>query len=344
MKLHEDLPVIICVPARNEAALLPGLLRAIGGQSVSRNVLHLCLYLDDCRDGSAALLGRLGATLPFRLTVGHGPTGKAPNAGAARRAALAMALAHLGEADGLLFTTDADSLPYPDWIATGVRALQEAEVVAGRIVRADGAADVRQCRIERYYDRLHRHRRLIDPVPWEAHDSHHFGGGANIAIRASAYRQLGGFLPLESGEDARLLDDAGRAGLRVRRDGAMLVETSSRREGRVVGGLAGLLRALDHGEPPPMADPRGTAWQWRGHAAARRSFQVIDQVDVRVALGRHLGLTSDHILGVARDCPNAEAFAMRVVPAPAEHDAMVPLTVAETLLSDLESQWCEIAA
>ena len=141
-------------------------------------------------------------------------------------------------------------------------------------------------------------------MAWEARDTHHFSGGANIAIRASAYRMMGGFLPLPSGEDARLLDDAARAGLRVRRDGAMVVETSSRREGRIAGGLAGLLLALDQGEPPRMADPRAAAWQWRAQAEARRGFALMDRVDARLALGERLGLTADHILGVARDCPN----------------------------------------
>jgi len=344
MILNEDIPVVICVPARNEAVLLPQLLSAIAGQSVGGNRVHLCLYLDDCRDGSRDMLDRMQPVLPFGATIKLGPRGTEPNAGMARHAALAMGLERLAGAEGLLFTTDADSMPHRDWIAAGCRALQEADVVAGRILRFDATRDPRQCRIERYYDRLHQYRRLVDPVPWEARDSHHFGGGANIAVRASAYRAIGGFRPLPSGEDARFLDDAARAGFRVRRDGAMAVDTSSRRDGRVAGGLADVLRALDHGEVPSMADPRGSAWQWHAQAAARRSFTTINQMDVRVALGQILGLTADHVLGVARDCPNGEAFAMRIVPAPAVHDAMVSLTAAEDILGELESRWCEVAA
>jgi hypothetical protein len=335
--------MVICVPARNEAAMLPGLLAAIAGLGFDRAPPVVCLYLDDARDGSAELLDALAPTLPFRLIVARGGGG-IPNAGAARRAALAMGLATLSGREGLLFTTDADSQPHRDWLSAGRRALGKAEVVAGRITRSHPADAPQQCRIERYYDRLHRYRRILDPVPWEARETHHFSGGANIAIRASAYRTLGGFLPLASGEDARLLDDAARGGLRVRRDAAMVVETSSRREGRIAGGLAGLLRALDQGERPRMADPRGAAWQWRAQAAARRSFGGIDRIDARVTLGQRLGLTADHILGVARDCPNAEAFAMRIVPAAPIHDGTVSLAEAEDLLTELESQWCGIAA
>ncbi|MEK9209738.1 glycosyltransferase [Sphingomonas sp. 2378] len=336
--------MVICVPARNEAAMLPGLLAAIAQLSGDLGALDVCIHLDDCRDGSAALLDQLAPTLPFRLTVAQGGRDGPPNAGAARRAAVAMGLALLVGGEGLVFTTDADSQPCRDWIMAGRKALIEAEVAAGRIVRTHARNDPQASRIEHYYDRLHRYRRSIDPVAWEARDTHHFGGGANIAIRASAYRMMGGFLPLPSGEDARLLDDAARAGLRVRRDGAMVVETSSRREGRIAGGLAGLLLALDRGEPPRMADPRAAAWQWRAQAEARRGFAMIDRVDVRLTLGERLGLTADHILGVARDCPNDEAFAMRVVPASPSHKAMISLCEAEDILTGLEIEWREMAA
>lgn len=340
----DDRPMVICIPARNEEAMLPGLLDAMAALTVDHARLDVCLYLDDCRDGSAAWLDRIAPTLPYRLTVAQGGANGAPNAGAARQAAVAMGLALLGGCDGLIFTTDADSRPRHDWIAAGCKALAEAEVVAGRIVRNQATRDPQASRIERYYDRLHRYRRSIDPVAWEARDTHHFSGGANIAIWASAYRQMGGFLPLASGEDARLLDDASRAGLRVRRDGTMVVETSSRREGRIAGGLAGLLLALDQGEQPCLADPRGAAWQWRAQAVARERFAMMDRLDVRVTLGERLGLTADHLLGVVRNCPNAEAFAMRIVPTSPVYDGMVSLEEAEDILTTLENRWCEVAA
>ncbi len=324
--------------------MLPALLTAIGELTVTPGGLTVCLHLDGCTDGSAALLAGAAATVPFRLLVEGRGNGAAPNAGAARRAAVAMALRDLGDDDGLIFTTDADSSPRRDWIEAGRRALAVADVAAGRIVRADASRDPEQSRVERYYDRLHQYRRMIDPVAWEARDTHHFSGGANLAVRASAYRSIGGFRPLPAGEDATLLDDAARAGFRVRRDGAMLVDTSSRRSGRVADGLAGTLRALDAGRQPCVADPRGAAWQWRAQAASRRSFALIHEREARVALSERLGLTPDHVLGVARDCPNAEAFAMRIVPAPRIDNELVSLAEAENMLTKLENEWCEIAA
>lgn len=331
------------MPARNEQATLPALLTALGTLAGASG-LTVCVYLDGCVDGSAALLAEAAATVPFQLLVESGGRSAAGNAGAARRAAVAMALRDLGENEGLIFTTDADSTPRRDWVAAGRRALALADVVAGRIVRADATRDPEQSRVEAYYDRLHRHRRMIDPVSWEARDTHHFSGGANLAVRASTYRAIGGFRPLPAGEDATLLDDAARAGFCVRRDAAMVVDTSSRRSGRVADGLAGTLRALDAGRRPCVANPRGAAWQWRAQAAARRSFAAIGEGGVRQALGERLGLSADHVLGVARDCPNAEAFAMRIVPAPRADNEAVSLSDAEDILTSLESEWCEMAA
>jgi hypothetical protein len=332
------------VPARNEEQALPVLLDALSALAGTAARLTVCLYLDGCDDGSKAMLERAATAFPMPLIIAAEQTCGDANAGAARRAAMAMGLALLAEGDGLLFTTDADSRPRPDWIEAGTAALAAADAVAGRIVRVDGAADPGQSRIERYYDRLHNYRRLVDPVPWEARSTHHFTGGANLAIRASVYRALGGFAALHSGEDAALLDEAARAGYRVRRDAAMVVDTSSRRTGRAVHGLASALLALDAGRLPTVAHPHAAAWQWQGHAAARTAFAAIGQRDVRLALGRRLGLTADHVLGVARDCPNAEAFAMRIVPASPIAPGVVSLAVAEEALAALEAGWREVAA
>lgn len=344
MPLTNALPVAICVPARNEERALPGLLAALAEMDGVDRSIAVCIHLDACTDDSAMVLHRAAASLPFTLHVEVGPARHASNAGLARRAAMAMGLARLAGTNGLLFTTDADTWPRREWITSGSAALAQCDIAAGRIIRRNGTADGTQSRIERYYDRLHAHRRRIDPVPWEAHDTHHFSGGANMAMRSSVYQALGGFRPLPSAEDATLLDDATRAGFRVRRDGAMIVETSSRRHGRAPAGLASALQALDAGEAPLFVHPRILAGQWRVHAAMRAGFATIEDVDARAWLGRQVGLSGDHVLGVARDCPNAEAFAMRIVPAPSGAEDVVTLQVAEDALTLLESEGCEVAA
>ncbi len=342
--LDFELPAIVCIPARRERRMLPALLQSLTQLQVGARRTAFCFYLDGRDDAGEALLRDAAATLPGRVHVMIGEDHPEPNAGRARRAAMTFGLTLTASENALLFTTDADSQPAPDWISAGAAALRVADVVAGLILRQDGTRDRDQTRIERYYDRLHAYRRRIDPVPWEADATHHFGGGANMAIRAGVYQAIGGFRPLPSAEDATLLDDAARAGFRVRRDAAMIVHTSSRRDGRARGGLAGALRSLDGGEVQRVAHPDGAAWQALAQAMARRSYAGIEDAAVRATLGAFIGLSGDHVLGVSRDCPTAEAFAMRVVPAPPMAGHLVALDEAEAALAALEDGWCEVAA
>ncbi|NHN21588.1 glycosyltransferase, partial [Bacillus amyloliquefaciens] len=61
--------------------------------------------------------------------------GAAANAGIARHAAMALGMAAWGGDDTLLLTTDADSWPGTDWLNVTVAALDEADLVAGNVLR-----------------------------------------------------------------------------------------------------------------------------------------------------------------------------------------------------------------
>lgn len=326
-------PIAICVPVRNEASELPRLFDALDRlDGFGAGAVHLCLLLDGCTDASGTLAAAYRDRSRFAVHCREVAPSPA-NAGRARRRAMAMGLSALDRRDGLLLTTDADSQPAPDWLAAMTAALGHADIVAGRIVRRAAATHAVQDRLERYLDALFAFRRRLDPVPWEAARTHHCAGGANLGMRAPAYGALGGFAPLPCGEDARLVDDAARAGLRVRRDAAATVRTSDRRDGRATGGLAQALRHHDGLDAAAVgvAHPHDAAWQYRMHAAARAAFGE----DRPEAVAAAIGLSRDHARGVARDCPNAEAFAMRIVPVPPGGMRSVALPVAEAALAAL---------
>lgn len=163
---------------------MPALMNALSALVYEGSPPSVCIYLDSCDDGSRATLRGIERNYPLSLFVCESRAASKPNAGSARRAALAMAIDLLAGRDGLLFTTDADSVPRSNWVQAGREALSQADIVAGRIIRAEGGHDAMQSRVERYYDGLYRYRRFLDPVSWESDDCHHFGGGANLAVRA----------------------------------------------------------------------------------------------------------------------------------------------------------------
>ncbi|MDJ0275917.1 glycosyltransferase [Sphingomonas sp. 2R-10] len=323
--------IAICIPARDEAARLPRLFHALENLiDPPGATVFVCLLLDGCTDASNALAdgyrarSRHGVSV---VAVERGPS----NAGRARDRAMRGGIAAAGN-DAILLTTDADSMPSRDWLAAMVAGLGHADLVTGDVVRARHGTMAEQDRIEDYYARLFALRREVDPVAWEAVRTHHHASGANMALRAATYRALGGFAPVERGEDARLVDDAARAGWRVRRDAASVVVTSDRRIGRAQGGLATMLREIDRRglDGVSVAHPADQLWQYRMQAMARVSFGgSLGPLAVR------LGLPIDHLVGVARDCPNAEAFAMRVVPVPPGGMRSVPFVTAEATLTAL---------
>lgn len=321
------IPIAICVPARDEAAELPTLFEALDRLVWNgAHRLNICLLLDGCVDASASLATAYRERSVHRVWIEQTPWTIA-NAGMARHRAMTLGLRAAGGNDALLLSTDADSAPCANWLQAMLAALRRADLVTGKITRADDEPNLLQDRLETYYDRLVMLRRRLDPVPWEAPAVHHHVGGANIGIHARAYRALGGFAPLPCGEDARLVDDASRAGLRVRRDADCVVRTSGRHVGRADGGFAASLQALTNTDAASIsvAHPADAAWQYRRQADARAAH-AIERLDLAATA---LGLSHDHVRGVARDCPNAEAFAMRIVPEPAGGMRTVALPVAE---------------
>ncbi|MFS0736012.1 glycosyltransferase [Sphingomonas sp. 1P06PA] len=323
----------VCVPCRNEARLLPNLLDALAAQR-GAGPFVLCLLYDGCSDASADVVAARSKQLPFRVITADIAAG-APNAGLARGRAMALGLDLLGDRPGaIIVSTDADSVPASNWLASNLAALEVADVAAGRIMREPGFPSPLQDRVEAYLDSLHMLRRKIDPLPWEAPATHHYTSGASLGFRLGAYRSLGGFDPLPSAEDARMVDTAHRAGLRVRHDDAIRVTTSARRVGRAVGGLADHLRDIDVGATVPMmADPDDVVWRYVRQAAARVAWDDIETG--YPALAKLLDTDVDHVLAAAGRAVNAAAFAAIVVPEPPSGERLVMLDQAEQTLARL---------
>ena len=183
---------------------------------------------DSCTDRTVAVARAGGA-----VVIGIG----ARNVGAARATGMMELLRLMPGLDPAaiwLATTDADTVVPPGWLRRQLGyADQGWDVVLGTVTVADWSehpAHVPAAFAARYY----------------------FGGGphphvhgANIGIRASAYRAAGGFRPLRTAEDHALLAAATKAGCSVLRAGDITVQTSARRQARAPDGFSHLLRTLD---------------------------------------------------------------------------------------------------
>lgn len=217
------------VPARDEELTLPACLHSV---RVAIEVLtarrrgitaRTIVVLDDCTDGSRAIVTGTPGVEVVDST--------ARTAGGARAIGTAHALAGgLDAATAWLANTDADSTVPPDWLVTMV-ALADAgaDVVLGTVVPDDALSESVRSRWRARHDLGENHRHVH---------------GANFGIRASTYRDLGGWTAVATGEDVALAARADVRGVQVRRTARIPVVTSSRQAGRAPAGFATYLAAL----------------------------------------------------------------------------------------------------
>lgn len=264
-------PVIVAIPASNEAERVETCLAALGrqrdrtGAPLPEGSFDVLLLANGCTDDTAARALALEAAAPFHLRVVEAtlPSEQA-HAGGARKAAMdlaADALQRCGIGTGVIATTDADSTVASTWLAETLAAMAEgADAVAGfvdpdpREFVALGPSFGRRGRAEdRYLGLVAEIFALCDPRPHDPWPNHRVASGASLAVTLTAYRALGGLPSLPLGEDAAFVRALERAGFRVRHSPDVVVTTSCRFDGRASGGAADTMR-LRHADPDALCD------------------------------------------------------------------------------------------
>jgi glycosyltransferase involved in cell wall biosynthesis len=220
----------VIVPAHNEQDLLPPCLGSLrrAARALRGTPVHLVVVADACRDRTAQVARRCGATV---VTIGARSVGAARAAGARE---LLRRSSHLDPADVWLATTDADTLVPPCWLRQQARLADQGwDAVVGTIRVADWSGYPPRVRT------LFRERYGAGPGP------HAHVHGANLGFRATAYLKAGGFPDAPTAEDHALIAALTSAGGRVLRTAAVTVVTSARREARAPRGFSHYLADLE---------------------------------------------------------------------------------------------------
>lgn len=221
----------VVVPAHDEQDTLDACLAGIRHATAAvagRARVCAVVVLDSCSDRSESVVRRHGVGC-VRIA--------ARAVGRARAAGAEALLGRHGGAVDWLATTDADSVVGPGWLAAQLTAHEDGwDALIGTVEVLDLSGYPPAT-----WERYHRAYALSGPG---VHDHVH---GANLGVRAEAYRAVGGFAPLRTGEDVDLVARLDAAGRRVRRVREHPVRTSARAVGRAPAGFAGHLRDLHAG-------------------------------------------------------------------------------------------------
>jgi glucosyl-3-phosphoglycerate synthase len=239
-----SLRAAVVVPARDEAERIERCLQALAGQrGVARERYELIVVLDGCRDETSARVQEFAAAHPS-LRLHAVELAQSRGVGRARRHGMDLAcerLLALGRADGLIASTDADSVVAEDWLACQLELTgRGAHAIGGRIeLLADELQGLSQQAVgEREQRSVERLRSVRSTAAQEAASDHHQFSGASMAITAATYRRCGG-LPVRAAlEDEALERELLARGVAIHRSAQVRVSTSARTGGRAPRGLA----------------------------------------------------------------------------------------------------------
>jgi hypothetical protein len=229
--------VLVVVPARDEEALVGGCLdsleAAVGHLQGSRHAcrVRVVVALDTCTDATAAVVAQRPWVHAVRVDLGV--------VGAVRAAGVAAGLRLLAEAGSVppgervwLAHTDADTRVPLGWLTSQVAlAARGVDLVVG-------SAEPDPLDLEPTVLAVWHARHVLG-------EGHGFVHGASIGVRLSSYAEVGGFRPLAVHEDVDLVRRVRATGAVWRSTDRTRVRTSGRRQGRLSGGFADALAAID---------------------------------------------------------------------------------------------------
>ncbi|HST56470.1 MAG TPA: glucosyl-3-phosphoglycerate synthase [Solirubrobacteraceae bacterium] len=240
------LQAVVVVPARNEAERIGACLQALAGQLlIEHDDYEVVLVLDGCTDATRERALEVGAREPrLRLRLVELPDSH--GVGHARRLGMDIACERLllvGRTNGLIASTDADSVVAEDWLMAQIVLVRSgAQAIGGRIeLHAEEANRLPEQALEQR--RQHAEQRMSSVLDESSAQltriaEHHQFSGASLALTVAAYRHCGGLPARAALEDEALERELRERGVEIHRSESVRVRTSARTGGRAPRGLA----------------------------------------------------------------------------------------------------------
>lgn len=248
--------VTVVIPVRDEAEHIAQSLRAftrqvdLTGKKLDERFFEVLILANNCQDDSIEIIKmvqRENRSANLRLAEIRLPE-KHANIGYVRRVLMNEAALRLKAVcrEGILMTTDGDTIVADDWIAANMEEIRNgADAVGGRIVITDAELEKMNelCRRTHLLDEEYRLltaeiESVIDALPFDKAPRHHQHFNASFACTTEIYEKADGVPEVKFLEDCAFFDRLQRIDARVRHSPGVKVYTSSRHVGRSEVGLS----------------------------------------------------------------------------------------------------------
>jgi len=296
----EHCPVCVIVPARNEGETIYATLAALRAQTgIDHSRVEVIVLANNCDDDTGDQVRLFASSNPglnLQVYEKQFPEESA-NIGNARRWLMDLAAQRL-PANGIIASTDGDTVADPLWLAATLREFERGvEFVGGRIVTSVSQAPHSPVRRVYLQDTAYRLlvaevEALLDPDPcdpWPRHFQHY---GASLAITCSAYLGIGGLPDVPVLEDMALYDELRRHDVAIRHSPWVRVTTSARMSGRAGMGLSTQLSEwqtmIDAGREPLVESAAYVIARIRERNRLRTVWKEGPSRNNAVSCGRHI--------------------------------------------------------
>ncbi|RXJ44364.1 glycosyltransferase [Gelidibacter gilvus] len=260
---NQDLKISVIIPAKNEAEEIEKTLLAhINQQTRQKEILphstyEIIVLCHNCNDNTYSKCQKFATAHPYaNIHVLALNSEVANTVGAARRVLMNIASSRLPNSNGIIASTDADTIPDPFWLCSLESYIQtNVDLICGLInvdYNSIGGQPLTYLLAKDNYLMLQaKLESQMFPDPHDPWPRHNYNWGPNLAIKKYVYQSVGGITPLPFLEDVDLFNRVVEQGFVVKHCMDTIVKTSVRINSRCDEGFGAELKVWTENDGIP---------------------------------------------------------------------------------------------
>lgn len=257
------LKIVVIIPAKNEASHIQLTLQALldqqenSGNPFNPSIYEILVLCHNCTDTTYDICQEFRSTNAMaNLQILRLNSEIATTVGSARRILMNIAYSRIQDPQGLIVSTDADTIADPYWLNTLKTYIKKNVGLVCGFIKADyhniqGQALKYLLAKDLYLMLQAQLESLLLPDPKNPWPRHNYNWGPNLAIKRDVYKKVGGISLLSFLEDVDLYNKVAAQGYVVKHCMDAIVTTSVRIHSRCDEGFGAELKVWSEHEGIP---------------------------------------------------------------------------------------------